>query len=568
MKKSLFLLLLTALLLCSVSASALVSLPEGLTEIGAHAFEGDTALKGRVVLPSSVKTVGTGAFGGTRLHALVLPAGCTSVDGSVLAGTEAAYLYLNGASTQINGSLSDVAYVFGPAFGSASSLDNFFATDTLTTQGGFYYSVTEGTAMPLCAVDGTAISGEVTIPKLVNGQPVRSLDTLIVHGCDNLDELIVPAYLDMPDHLSVSTYQTMTVTAPSPSADSANVGDTLTWTSTVTGVYGQATYLWTFNTDGVMKSVITAEPTVTHTLQTAGSCVVSLSVTDEVGDSASATAQSIQISSANPVYRALLIGNTYPGTLDAIPGPDNDVKGMRSMLGKMSSTPYYIVTRSNLSADDIVYAIQNAFSSATVNDVSLFYFSGHGTNAAGTNYHGALVGTGGSYLSVARLKSVLDQIPGKKVVIVDTCHSGALISKSGEGAATVSKSDLNAFNSKVISTFSVSTQSRGENDLANSGYYVITAAHSSEECITMGFDANGDGVLEKQFGLFTYGLCHGSGWNMAYDSTMSLNADADSNKEITLHEAYAYARWKAQQSNPNQTAQIYPSNSNLVVWAK
>lgn len=567
MKKSLFFLLLTTLLLITLTASAAVNLPQGLTEIDARAFEGDLSLKGVVTLPASVETVGSGAFAGTGLHALVVSAGCTSVDGSVLAGTEAAYLYLNGSATALTSVPDDVAYVFGPAFGSASSLDNFYASDTLCVSGGFYYSVTEGTAIPLCAVDGTAVSGEVTVPKLVEGQPVRSLDTLIVNGCDNLDGLLVPAYLDMPDHLSVSTYRTMTADAPLPSVESASVGETVTWTTSLTGAYGTVTYQWTFDTDGITETLVTDAPTVDYTFETAGSCTVSVSATDEVGDFASASAEGFLVDSAEPVYRALLVCNTYPDTALELPGSDNDVSGMRTMLNQMETTDYRISTQRNLTAEQIVSCIQNTFANATVNDVSLFYFSGHGTNAISTSYHGALIGIGDTYLTVARLKTVLDEIPGKKVVILDSCHSGQMIGKSTE-SATVTQAELDAFNSKVISAFSVTVQTKGDSDLANSGYYVITAAHSTEESVSMGYDADGDGVLDKRFGLFTYGLCHGSGWNMATNTTTSLNADADSNGEITLYEAYAYARWMAQQSNPNQTAQIYPANSGLVIWAK
>ena len=567
MKKSLFFLLLTTLLLITLTASAAVNLPQGLTEIDARAFEGDLSLKGVVTLPASVQTVGSGAFAGTGLHALVVSAGCTSVDGSVLAGTEAAYLYLNGSATALTSVPDDVAYVFGPAFGSASSLDNFYASDTLCVSGGFYYSVTEGTAIPLCAVDGAAVSGEVTVPKLVEGQPVRSLDTLIVNGCDNLDGLLVPAYLDMPDHLSVSTYRTMTADAPLPSAESASVGETVTWTTSLTGAYGTVTYQWTFDTDGTTETLVTDVPTVDYTLQTAGSCTVSVSATDEVGDFASASAEGFPVDSAEPVYRALLVCNTYPDTALELLGSDNDVSGMRTMLNQMETTDYRISTQRNLTAEQIVSCIQNTFANATVNDVSLFYFSGHGTNAISTSYHGALIGIGDTYLTVARLKTVLDEIPGKKVVILDSCHSGQMIGKSTEGA-TVTQAELDAFNSEVISAFSVTVQTKGDSDLANSGYYVITAAHSTEDSVSMGYDADGDGVLDKRFGLFTYGLCHGSGWNMATNTTTSLNADADSNGEITLYEAYAYARWMAQQSNPNQTAQIYPANSGLVIWAK
>lgn len=566
MKRNLLILLLAALMSLTLTAAAEVSLPGALTTIDDNAFEGDASLKGRVTLPSAVTSVGSRAFAGTTLHALVLPKNCKTVAGSVLADTRAAYLYLNGASTTISGAVQNVAYVFGPAFGSASDLDNFYATETLVARDGFYYSVMDGTAVPLCAVDGTAISTSITIPKLVNEQPVRSLNTLIVNGCANLSTINIPAYLTPPSNLDATSYVTMTATAPAASAENAKVGDVVTWTTTVDGDYGEVTYEWFINTDGAQHTVVTAEPTVDITLKDAGSCVVTVTVTDELGDSASAVSEALTVTGTETVYRALLVCNNYPGTSLALPGTENDVAGMKAMLSRMSATPYRITTKSNLSAEGIASAITSAFSSATANDVSLFYFAGHGANAVGTSYHGALVGTGTTYLSVARLKTVLDQIPGKKIIIIDSCHSGQMIGRSTSASASVSKSELNEFNSKVVAAFSA--QTKGANDLANSGYYVITAAHSTEESVNMGYDADNDGVLDKHFGLFTYVLTQGSGWNMGTNKVRSLSADSDNNKEITLHEAYSYARYKAQESNRNQTAQVYPSNSSMVIWAK
>lgn len=565
MKKRLLFLLLTVLMLLALTASAELTFPSAMKRIEASAFENDEALRGVLTLPSDIEKVGSRAFAGTSLHAIVLPEKCASVDGSVLADTDAAYLYLNSAATSVTGTLTGPVYVFGPAFGSVSSLDNFYAIETLVEADGFYYSVTDGASVPLCAVDGTKIAGEVTLPKLINGQPIRSLDTLVVSGCDKLEGLTVPAYLAEPEHLSVNTYPTMTATAPATTIPTANVGETLTWTTSVTGAYGNVTYIWSFETNGVTESLITTEPQVDYTLKTAGSCTASVSVMDEVGDSAGATAGAFPVNASDPVYRALLIGNTYPGTSQELKGSNTDVAGMRTMLSKMTGTPYRITTKSNLTSEQMVTAIQDTFASATANDISLFYFAGHGTNATSTSFHGALMGTGSTYLTVARLKTVLDQIPGKKVLIIDSCHSGQLIGKDGN-PTPVTVEELNAFNSKVISIFSV--MPRGANDLANSGYYVITAAHSTEQSVSSGYDSNKDGMLDKYFGVFTYSLCYGSGWNMATNVTRELSADTNADASITLYEAFAYARYKAQMTNPDQTAQIYPENSSLVVWAQ
>ena len=295
---------------------------------------------------------------------------------------------------------------------------------------------------------------------------------------------------------------------------------------------------------------------------------------------------------ANVTYRALLIGNTYPNEDNFLPGCDNDAYAMQDMLSRMTGTPYNITLQLNLSDTRMINAIRTTFADADANDVSLFYYSGHGANSPDTGFHGALVGVYHTYLSVSRLKEELDKIPGKKIVILDSCHSGAMIGKSA--GEEVTSAELSAFNSLVISTFASDADvvvktvdiapladedelfgeqplmiARGENDLANSGYYVITAAHSSEQSVSMGYDDDGDNKVEKYFGLFTYGVCHGSGWNVATDKVIStLNADRDGNNEITLYEAYLYAKATAQRSNPNQTAQIWPSNSAQVVWAK
>lgn len=296
---------------------------------------------------------------------------------------------------------------------------------------------------------------------------------------------------------------------------------------------------------------------------------------------------------AQPTYRALLVGNTYPNEDNYLPGCDNDARAMASMLSRMSATPYSTSVQLNLSDSGIINAISSTFSGATSNDVSLFYFSGHGANSAGTNFHGALVGAYHTYLSVGRLKECLDAIPGKKVVIIDTCHSGQMIGKSMSDTSA----EASAFNSLVISTFasdatvevvektavqpaedgqeiftndeSLLFMARGENDLANEGYYVLTAAHSTEQSVTSGYDSNSDGKADRYFGLFTYGLCHGSGWNNATNTAITtLNADRDANGAITLYEAYVYAKAMAKRTNPNQTAQMYPDNSAMVIWGK
>ena len=298
-------------------------------------------------------------------------------------------------------------------------------------------------------------------------------------------------------------------------------------------------------------------------------------------------------------YRALLIGNTYTGESNELPGCENDVDGMRTMLGRMTATPYSVTVKKNIRAEEILSSISSTFGNASYNDVSLFYYSGHGANSVGadgnpTSYHAALVGTFQTYVSIARLKTELDKIPGKKVIIIDACHSGQFIARDG----TVTQVSSSAFNSQVVNLFANDDQFSGDvnrtavvlaadgsellseeapafidragkTNFAKSGYYVITACRSEEKSVSTGYDSNGDGKIDRYFGLFTYGLCYGNGWNLARNAAISsLNADLNKDSKVTLYEAYVYAKVMAQSHNPNQTAQIWPENSAFVLWGK
>lgn len=298
-------------------------------------------------------------------------------------------------------------------------------------------------------------------------------------------------------------------------------------------------------------------------------------------------------------YRALLIGNTYTGESNELPGCDNDVDGMRTMLGRMTATPYSVTVKKNIRAEEILSSISSTFGNASYNDVSLFYYSGHGANSLGadgnpTSYHAALVGTFQTYVSIARLKTELDKIPGKKVIIIDACHSGQFIARDG----AVTQVSSSAFNSQVVNLFANEDQlsgdvnrtavvlaadgsellseeapafidRAGDTNFAKSGYYVITACRSEEKSVSTGYDSNGDGKIDRYFGLFTYGLCYGNGWNLARNAAISaLNADLNKDSKVTLYEAYVYAKVMAQSHNPNQTAQIWPENSAFVLWGK
>ena len=248
-------------------------------------------------------------------------------------------------------------------------------------------------------------------------------------------------------------------------------------------------------------------------------------------------------------YRALLIGQDYIGNtagISTLNSCANDVVGMQRMLDDMPGTFYEVTKKSNLTKSEMLKEINSAFADVDENDVSLFYYSGHGVTTWDTA--GALLGYDRETLTAAGLKKKLDSIPGKKIVILDSCYSGAHI---GKGTAA-QRSAAEAFNKSVISVFASDDTSK---NLAQSGYYVLTSSHSSELSLT-----------SQPYSVFTSGILKGSGLSLyGVGSDGTLPADTSGDKKISLSECYSYAY---EYALDDQHAQVYPENSGFILWAK
>lgn len=254
------------------------------------------------------------------------------------------------------------------------------------------------------------------------------------------------------------------------------------------------------------------------------------------------------------VYRALLLGNTYPGTSDALDAPDDDVAGMAQMLALQKKTPYAVTTKLNLSAVEALAAIGTTFAEADSDDVSLFYYSGHGSSVSGDGL-GALICIGNTYITVSQLRAQLDTVPGKKIVLLDCCHSGAHIARS----AGTNRAE--AFNDAVIAAFSVKSRS----NLATEGYTVLTACSQTESSWELTI-SSGFGV-----GFFSQGIASGSGYDLINREKCAMHADnkGDLNGMTSLGEAYDYAvevvEGYTEEFHVAQNIQYY-GNDAFILW--
>ncbi len=264
--------------------------------------------------------------------------------------------------------------------------------------------------------------------------------------------------------------------------------------------------------------------------------------------------------STRAVRRALLIGENSYQDGNVLYGCVND---MNALAGTLKSLRYAYTTKTlpNSTKSQILSAITTFLQDAGENDTSLFYFSGHGTDASSytgstyQKYQGALYTVEGGYLTFAELASALSQVKGRVIVVMDSCHSGAAIGKSA-GSLT------DAFNESAIAAFRGDGETAQWADLANSKFIVITAASYSESS----WDGSYDGSGTRQ-GAFTAAFIKGLGCsypNGTYSGSMP--ADTDKNLSVTLKEIYTYASRQAQTwtSGDAQHAQYYGTDSTVL----
>ena len=261
---------------------------------------------------------------------------------------------------------------------------------------------------------------------------------------------------------------------------------------------------------------------------------------------------------ANTKYRAVIIGQMYEGDEESYLGeaPKHDAEAVEACLSGLKGTPYEIHTYSDITASQILGAIDSVFGNAKDQDVSFFFYSGHGIGDDSTEYNGALCGINDTYVKVGELRKKLDQIKGRKILVIDACHSGAFIStQSGSmtrAKGVQSEDGAASFANAFISAFSA--QNRAVIDDFNR-YYIITAARAEESSYTAS-------INDFEISVFTYYFTVGLGYSVSSLTSDSKNYLADSNGSgaVSIHEAYQYVKSKT--SNAEQTVQVFPSNCN------
>lgn len=257
------------------------------------------------------------------------------------------------------------------------------------------------------------------------------------------------------------------------------------------------------------------------------------------------------ILSGEAQYRALLIGNyDYEGTEMDLDGPQNDLPRleatMRNSLFGEEVGIEPIVKKENVTKAELLEAISRTFKDAKDNDISYFYYSGHGNRKDDISYLCTLEAESeADWVSVSELEEALSNVPGTKVVILDSCNSGGFIGQTfTKVSASAGINDSEFFNKAVVKVFEENKKA-----LLNGNQYKVLTASAANE---YSFESK-----IEHIGKFTKALTSGCGYENAF------LADQDDDKMVSLMEAYQYS-----EENVSATShvQVYPYNDNTVIF--
>ena len=290
--------------------------------------------------------------------------------------------------------------------------------------------------------------------------------------------------------------------------------------------------------------------------------------------------------SGETVYRALLIGEENFSGQSVCTRNRGDVTAMTNMLNSITGPAggsFSIIKKYDLSASQVLSAVKNAFSGADDDDVSLFFIATHGDVDYTGDYAGALAMSPSGSLLLKDLANALNAVPGKVIVILESCGAGAAVYPNGGNSSNDSKAlyeDIKRratqFDEAVIRAFSgadpgIVVRLQPNDVQANMGefrvdnkFYVLTASRYQE--LSWGMET---GKSETSYNYFTLWLTQGIGTSGA------MPADANSNNQTTLDELYRYIskvgddyQFKTDGGVYYQHVQVYPADSDYVLFCR
>ena len=267
-----------------------------------------------------------------------------------------------------------------------------------------------------------------------------------------------------------------------------------------------------------------------------------------------ATAQ-VTVTEPLPVYRALVLGEMNYESGRTRLGGLNTAQGVSDMLSRQSvnGRPYEVRLQMDSTRESLLKIIDETFAQAHSCDVSLFYINCHGDydDTAWIELHD------GTRVTAAQLEQLLRRIPGRVVVIVDCCRSGAFLG-SDEAADRFTGAVCDAFRGGPSSSF------------ASDKYLVLTSAGTDQDSYRRSFGSATD--EDSMATIMARSLCEGAGWDLIGDRVCTLKADADRDRVVTLQEIWQYTHRRVlyylEDTGVTQSVRVWPEGDQTPLFGR
>lgn len=214
--------------------------------------------------------------------------------------------------------------------------------------------------------------------------------------------------------------------------------------------------------------------------------------------------------------------------------------------------------------------IRKIFKDTDADDISYIYINCHGglysnmTDGTGflhLGYNGKNNDEAGEInIGFRTLKLLLDEIPGKKVLMIDACHSGSAVKNT---RALIPQTKDNAdiseeFMTGFVSEFASKPKSSmlRSMEFAAPDYYVLCSARYDENAV-------GDSV--KGNWATRYWAC-GGGYDFIKGCDDDLEADSNKDKKVSLKELYDYTNKKLKKWSRGQRCVCYPEDCDDIIF--
>jgi len=232
-----------------------------------------------------------------------------------------------------------------------------------------------------------------------------------------------------------------------------------------------------------------------------------------------------------------------------------NINAMASLFKQQGASAVTLKNPSSKAA--FTQAVKQAFAGADSDDVNYLYIQAHGM--VYNNMHYMAIAPYcydiSQMISAKELRSLLATIPGEKVVILESCYSGAAIGKGMD----------DDFAQGFIDDFNAGASAKlGE--MVGSQYYVMCAASKNQESWFVWHFPSLTDSGKLTGGLFTYAVARGAGWNMVTGKACVAAANKNSDNIVTMAELEAYTASEVNRMQTilvhDQTVAFSPSGSS------